>query len=241
MARRVPRSFRIGSTNSILLVHEPNAKDLEKGTEENGSSGVIIARPRIEGLSDLIFGLALSIGAIQLLGTSSQSTSQLLTVISSFGFSFLILIGLWNRYTTITSVMPIETTIMVRLNMLLLFLVVIEPYLFNILIVQNGASQISLAEEASVLYGIDLACMNLVLAFFSHSLTREGGRRKITSEQAERFRMSRDMLFLVGSIFALSALPVFWTLDLFGFRLRYLLWLMTLPMVSLFRLFSEVL
>ena len=237
----VPRSFRIGSTNNILLVRKSRSKNLEDGTKENGSSEVVMARPRIEGLSDLIFGLALSIGAIQLLGAPSQTAAQLLTVISSFGFSFLILIGLWNRYTTITSVMPIETTIMVRLNMLLLFLVVIEPYLFNILIVQNGASQISLAAEASALYGIDLACMNLVLAFFSHSLTRESGGGKITSEQVERFRMSRDMLFLVGSIFALSALPVFWTLYIFGFRLRYLLWLITLPMVSLFRLFSKVL
>ncbi len=72
------------------------------GTKEKEDQKVVTARPRIEGLSDLIFGLALSIGAIQLLGVPTQSTVQLLTVIGSFGGSFSILIGLWSRYTTIT-------------------------------------------------------------------------------------------------------------------------------------------
>ena len=84
-------------------------------------------RPRIEGLSDLIFGLALSIGAIQLVGNVPKTSTQLVTALAAFGFSFLMLINVWNRYTTIVSLVPIETRGMVRLNILLLFMVAVEP------------------------------------------------------------------------------------------------------------------
>ena len=215
-------------------------KEDDGGTKEKEDQKVVTARPRIEGLSDLIFGLALSIGAIQLLGVPTQSTVQLLTVIGSFGGSFSILIGLWSRYTTITSVMPIETDVMVRLNMVLLFLVAIEPFLFNILVFQSGGDQLSVAEEASIIYGFDLACMNLILAFFSHSLTRGIGGKKIATEQIEQFKISRNVLVLVSLIFVFSLLPFFWTSDILGVRIRYLLWFLTLPMFWFYRLLLKI-
>jgi len=51
---------------------------------------------------------------------------------ATFGFSFLILITMWLRYTRITSVFPIETRRVNNLNILLLFCVSIEPFLFNL-------------------------------------------------------------------------------------------------------------
>ena len=113
-----------------------------------------VPRPRIEGLSDLIFGLALSIGAIQLVGSAPQSQIQLITALSAFGFSFLILMSFWNRYTTIASAVPIETTIMVRLNTLLLFFVAIEPYLFNPLVIQVKNLTPLLIQNMSAYYGL---------------------------------------------------------------------------------------
>lgn len=83
-----------------------------------------ISRARIEDLSDLIFGLALSIGAIELVVSSSSGTltnSEIDLAVVGFGFNFLILINVWTRYTEITSVVPIQTTVTMRLNMLLLF------------------------------------------------------------------------------------------------------------------------
>jgi len=62
---------------------------------------------RIEGLSDLIFGLALSIGAIQLVGNSPRTHGQLITALAEFEFSFLLLINVWDRYTTIVSMVPV--------------------------------------------------------------------------------------------------------------------------------------
>ena len=47
-----------------------------------------VPRPRIEGLSDLIFGLALSIGAIQLVGNAPKTQGQLLEALTAFAFGF---------------------------------------------------------------------------------------------------------------------------------------------------------
>lgn len=99
-----------------------------------------VPRPRIQGLSDLIFGLALSIGAIQLVGNLPADPATLSLHLAEFGFSFLILISVWNRYTSTTSVIPVETPWMVRLNMVLLFLVAIEPFLFDVLFAPGGLS-----------------------------------------------------------------------------------------------------
>src|SRR5216683_5236822 len=88
-------------------------------------------RPRIQSLSDLIFGLALSIGALNLITSKPTDTSLLFGSIATFGFSFLILIFVWFRYSEIMSVLPVETTRTRALNTIMLFLVAIEPYLFN--------------------------------------------------------------------------------------------------------------
>ena len=88
-------------------------------------------RPRIQSLSDLIFGLALSIGALNLITSKPADTAALFGSIATFGFSFLILIFVWFRYTEIMSVLPVETTRTRALNTVMLFFVAIEPYLFQ--------------------------------------------------------------------------------------------------------------
>ncbi len=60
-----------------------------------------------------------------------------------------------------------------RPNVLLLFLVTIEPCMFNILTRTNLSSQ--LGEDVSTYYALDIAGMNLVMAYFTHlSTNREG-------------------------------------------------------------------
>ena len=112
-----------------------------------------VPRPRIQGLSDLIFGLALSIGAIQFVGNLPSALQGLNLDLIEFGFSFLILINVWNRYTTTMSVMPVETPALVRLNMVLLFLVAIEPFLLDVMFVQGFSRDVGVT--ASVYYGLD--------------------------------------------------------------------------------------
>ena len=122
-------------------------------------------KSRIESLSDLIFGLALSIGALILIGQSPSDFGQLIQSILFYAFSFLILISVWYGYTRTMSVLRIETASLVKLNILLLFLVSIEPFLFNQLINPNS----SLAENVSILYALDLGGLFVIQAILANS------------------------------------------------------------------------
>lgn len=91
-------------------------------------------KTRIESLSDLIFGLALSIGALTLIGQPPSDFQALVLSIAFYAFSFLILISVWYSYTQTMAFIRVETDRLVSFNILLLFLVSIEPFLFNQLI-----------------------------------------------------------------------------------------------------------
>ena len=86
-------------------------------------------RPRIESLSDLIYGLSLSIGAISLVITNSQASSaeDINRNILAFLFVFMILITSWIIYTSDMSVLPVETRLVTFLNVMLLILIVVFP------------------------------------------------------------------------------------------------------------------
>jgi uncharacterized membrane protein len=187
-------------------------------------------------LSDLIFGLALSIGALQLVTNLPSQPGSLTFDIYTFGFSFLILMNVWNRYTATTSVMPVETPVMVRLNMALLFLVVIEPFLFQVMI-GYGFSQ-AVGVEASVYYGLDIGAMNLVLAYFTHLLAQEE-KNLIPRELVAHYRTVRNNLIFGAGMFLASDFPLFTAVEVGGTPLRVIIWVLVLPVAWLPRLFDR--
>ncbi len=193
-----------------------------------------IPKPRIQGISDLIFGLALSIGALQFIGNLPTDSGQLTWDLVEFGFSFLILIGVWNRYTATTSVMPVESVAMIRLNMVLLFLVAIEPFLFSVLFGRGLNSDLGLS--ASTYYALDIGGMNVILAYFTHVLASEE-RNLIPHELVPRYKTLRNLILLSSAMFFASDLPVFWDVVVGGLPLRIWLWFAALPVVFLPRLF----
>jgi uncharacterized membrane protein len=199
----------------------------------------VIPRPRIQGLSDLIFGLALSIGAIVLVSSSASQTltdSQIVFAVAEFGFNFLILLNIWNRYTSITSAIPVQTLVLERLNMLLLFLVAVEPYFFNLLIARNLSSP--LGQDVSAYFALDIGLMNLVIGYFNHLLTIEESHL-IPKELIHKFKVGRNVTIAIGIIFLVSAIPVFWSVSLYGTQLRYIVWIATFPLAWASRLFGS--
>src|SRR5947209_17242720 len=130
-------------------------------------------RPRLESLSDLIYGLSLSIGAISLVITNSQSSSasDINRNILQFLFVFLILITSWIIYTSDMSVLPMETRLVTFLNVVLLILVAIIPYLFDQVV--STFNPLSVQEYASILFTADFAGSLLILAIFAHIIAQE--------------------------------------------------------------------
>jgi hypothetical protein len=65
-------------------------------------------RIRIETLSDLVFGLALSIGSLVLIGKAPQSGLDLAIDILLFGFGFFVIVMIWLGYSRTMAVLPGE-------------------------------------------------------------------------------------------------------------------------------------
>jgi len=180
-------------------------------------------RPRIESLTDLVFGLALSIGAIILISKPPTNPGELFQSIAAFGFSFLILIQIWFRFTEIMSVLPVQTTWTRILNTILLFLVALEPYLFNTLPFFFAPQQSStdLYDVTSSVYAADIGAIYGILALFTHTLTTEK-RKLVTPDLLRRHKLSRNLEIVVATIFLVSAIP-----QLFTLSLRYYVWAST--------------
>jgi uncharacterized membrane protein len=170
-------------------------------------------RPRIQQLADLIFGLALSIGAVSLLNTRPADVYVLIFSLLSFGFSFLILALIWVRYTRIMSALPVEKESIFAANFLLLFLVSMEPYLYGLISIQTNPAQID-PGTASAALAVDLGLMNLILAYFTHQLTIEE-KKLIPANLLRSYRLQRAASFISAAIFLFSAIPIFTILERF--------------------------
>jgi hypothetical protein len=189
-----------------------------------------IPRPRIETLSDLVFGLALSIGALTLVGKTASTPADIRSAIIGFGFSFIILISVWLRYTWIMSALPLETATAVALNIALLFLVSVEPYLLSLV---NTAEALSMFDYASTVYALDLAGLMAILGLFTHMLTIEE-RKLVPARLVGRQKRMRNASFFSAFLFLTSTLPQFlaWRFD--GTPLRVIFWYV--PLIVLWSL-----
>ncbi len=169
---------------------------------------VLPPKPRIESLSDLIFGLALSIGALALIAQPVLTAADLLRDLVDFAFGFIVLIAVWVRYTSSITYLTIETHGVLRLNILMLFLVALEPYLFNQVFGSLSAPQVdrALANLASAAYAIDLSALMGVLASFEH-LAAKSPSIPAGSDIANSFLRYRNIHLLVAGVFLISLLP----------------------------------
>jgi uncharacterized membrane protein len=220
----------------ILWSTEPTTIRLIEGRADPLRAPKAAPRPRIQTLSDLIFGLALSIGAIILISSKPGTLEGLIGSLSLFGFSFLILSLVWFRYTSLTSVLPIETERLVAANMMLLFLVSIEPYLFNLITFGPNPGEFQAIVTAA--YAVDVGSMNLILAYFTHELTVEE-KGLLPGRLLRRYRLQRATTLVVALLFFVSILPIFWTVTIFGTPIRIILWILTFPLGFLRRLLDR--
>lgn len=180
-------------------------------------------RPRFEQLADMVFGLALGIGTISLIARVPSRPGNIFFDLIQFGFSFLILIPVWLRYTAIMSALPLEDRKTVILNVAMLFLVSIEPYLFYLNAVFEVSDRPILLDTASIIYALDMAGLMAIMALFTHLLTVEE-KNLLPKESLKEYKHVRTTLFVSSALFALTILPVFWSWTIQNIPLRFYLW-----------------
>jgi uncharacterized membrane protein len=190
-------------------------------------------RPRIETLADLIFGLSLSIGSLALLTSAPGNPGEINNHILAFIFTFLILITAWLIYTTYMSVLPVETRAVTFLNIILLLLVALIPYLLNAVEVPNPGISYTKAQTiqdySSQLFAIDLSGILLILAAFAHVLSIEENRL-VPQETIRLFKNGRNRMAILATLMAVTITPQFWELQFFDVPLRLYMWY--IPLVS---------
>ena len=179
-------------------------------------------RPRLESLSDLIYGLSLSISAISLVLTNGQAAnaSDINRNILEFLFVFLILITSWIIDTSDMSVLPVETRLVTVLNVALLIQVAIIPYLFDQVVSLSNASDVQ--NYASFLFTFDYAGTLLIMAVFAHIIALEE-KQLVDGEVMIRFRRARNRLAFL-TVVVLVSLAVPWDWFFLGVKVRLLIW-----------------
>jgi uncharacterized membrane protein len=177
------------------------------------------------------------VGAISLVSSPPTDVQGLYYDLVTFGFSFLILITMWLRYTRIMSVFPLESRRVINLNIMLLFCVSVEPFFFNL--IRNTPTGLTdpraFADAVSTLYALDLGAMFAILGGFTFTLADEE-RKLIPKGLIRQYRFEGVSWFVCGLLFALTALPIFFVIKLMnGDPIRYYLWIVPLLVIWITR------
>jgi len=190
-------------------------------------------RPRIETLADLIFGLSLSIGSITLVTSPPTSTADIGSHAAAFAYTFLILITCWIIYTAFMSVLPVENNAITFLNVTLLLLVALVPFLLNSTEVTNSTLTVDQAgvikDFASSLFALDLASILAILAAFAHVISIEE-KQLVAPELSRTFRSGRNRMAILSVMMLASIAPQFWAWTIFGVPSRLYVWY--IPLIS---------
>jgi uncharacterized membrane protein len=197
--------------------------------------GVPRIKVRIEGLSDIVFGLALSIGSLVLIANIPQTPEELGGDLALFVFSFMLVVISWYLYTRIMSVLPVEVRGALILNMLLLLCVALEPYTLYVL---QSSQTISFLTWSSVAYALDVGLIYIMLGGLAFILLTEAKRPRselsVHPAIVHGFRRTMRAELFVGAVFVISALPFFWVATPAGY-LRFDVWYLSLGVVFFYR------
>lgn len=173
-----------------------------------------------------MFGLAISIGGIALIIVQIPTTpADLIKEMVWFSVGFVLLIVIWFNYTRAMAEITIETPLEFVLNIIILLLVSLEPFLLNVLAFdrQDTASAQATVELASMLYAAVIAAIMVILAVYYHWIMEDEKEKNYIHKALEN-RHRRDLRLVDASIFLFSALPLFWQLTIYSLPLRYMLW-----------------
>lgn len=176
---------------------------------------------RIEGLSDLVFGLALSIGSLAMINQNINDEADIISGMVWFIFGFFIIVNVWISYSNVMAESRVETNIDFRLNLFLLLLVSIEPYLLYLI----GKEHSFMMNFSTTAYAIDIGLIMLVMGIFYH---RRIGNGLATDGNERSDKERRNGNLIVAAFFLISAVPIFWDMGVFDVKARYLIWMLAI-------------
>jgi uncharacterized membrane protein len=180
-----------------------------------------------------VFGLVVVFSAFSLTNSVVQAPVDLVSSIALFALSFAILITVWHIYDGLMAKLRVETSTAVALNIVLLFLAVLEPFLLNILF-----SNPRIFDFASTCYAIDMAGLLGICALLAHVLAIDS-RNALSVEVSKTLRSDRNLFAIVAAIFLVSTAPLLVAFTFLGWTLRTMLWVAILFVYPIRRAVSK--
>jgi uncharacterized membrane protein len=195
------------------------------GARKNGVRGRFSAmseRSRIRTFSDQVFGLVVVFSAFSLTSSVVQTPADVVSSIALFALSFAILITVWHLYDGLMAKLRAETETTLALNIMLLFLAVLEPFLLSIVM-----SNPRIFDFTSTCYAIDMAGLLGICGLLAHILAADS-RNALSVDASKSLRSESKWLAIVAAIFLVSTAPLLVTFTFLGWTLRAWLWVATL-------------
>jgi uncharacterized membrane protein len=182
-------------------------------------------RLKPDSFSDIIFGLALSIGSLILIQNRVLVWQSFVANILLFGFSFAVIAMVWLSFSETMQYLSTEVSSVVLLNLMLFFCVVLEPYLFYTL--ENSEGQLLIV--TSEVFALDMGFMFFVLGTLALIVVKEA-RRYHPNYHSDDLTILQKMIYpryILAALCLLSVDPFLWVSTPFASpfdHLRFVLW-----------------
>jgi uncharacterized membrane protein len=178
-------------------------------------------RLKPDSFSDIIFGLALSIGSLILIENRVQVWQSFIWNLSLFGFSFAVIAMVWLSFSATMRYLSTEVPLVIFLNLVLFFCVILEPYLFYMMMNSSG----QLSAVVSQVFAFDVGFMFFVLGVLAENVAREA-RLNHPGYHSNDLKTLQHMIYpryVLGALFLISIIPSFWVSTPLG-HLRPIVW-----------------
>jgi len=178
-------------------------------------------RLKPDSFSDIIFGLALSIGSLILIENHVQVWQSFIWNLLLFGFSFAVIAMVWLSFSATMRYLSTDGQVVIFLNLMLFFCVILEPYLFYMLMNSSG----QLSAVVSQVFAFDVGFMFFVLGALAENVAKEA-RLNHPNYHSEALNTLLRMIYpryILGALFLISVIPFFWVSTPFG-HLRPIVW-----------------
>lgn len=174
-----------------------------------------LSKDQIETLSEIVFGLSITFSAIQFAFSPPVYAGDILMLIGEFAVSFTILIWVWITYLRIARNLGGQRAPSLFLNVVLLLLATVEPYLLYTVWVKSfvatsSGTVLELATQvAFVAWALDVALMLTILAIMAIQGVEARGARASDALRRATWRYAK---WFWGCAIALvvTVTPPFW-------------------------------
>jgi len=169
-----------------------------------------------------VFALTLGLGAFSLSIIPRENLLDVVWAISAFSMSFFYIVIIWMVHSRFFENYPLHDEVFLGLNFVILFLVVISPFLSQAIFFSP-----ELKNEMSILLAADMTGIYLILGIL-HQRYIWKNKETLNQSQTREVKIERNIQYLIAVWFLVSMLvPITY---------RFLFWWGMVPIIPIYRI-----